>query len=146
VIDMYGAETSRKQEASRRPLPQLTPLSKPFWDFAAQSIFALQVCEDCGDTRLPPSPVCPRCLSENQAWKPSSGRGTLESWVDFHRAYWDGFKDELPYRVCLVRLDEGPIIISDLSGDQTKAKIGAKLRVTFEPLSEGILLPKFAVE
>lgn len=143
---MYGAGTSQKREARGRPLPQLTPLSKPFWDLAAQSIFALQVCEDCGDARLPPSPVCPRCLSENQTWKPSSGRGTLESWADFHRAYWEGFKDELPYRVCLVRLDEGPIIISDLAGDPAKAKIGARLHVAFEPLSEGILLPKFAIE
>ena len=111
-----------------------------------ESVFALQVCARCGDAHLPPSPVCPKCLSEDQAWKPASGRGTLESWADFHRAYWDGFKDELPYRTCLVKLDEGPLIISNLVGDDAKTKIGARLSVTFERLTEEIAIPKFALE
>ena len=74
------------------------------------------------------------------------GHGTLESWVDFHRAYWDGFKDELPYRTCLVKLDEGPLIISNLVGDDAKTKLGARLSVTFERVTEEIAIPKFALE
>jgi uncharacterized OB-fold protein len=129
-----------------KPLPRITPLNKPSWEFAARSIFALQTCDACGDVHVPPSPVCPRCLSEDQTWKPSSGRGTLESWVDFHRAYWDGFKSELPYRVCLVRLNEGPLFVSNLIGDQTKARVGALLHVMFEPATENIALPKFVLD
>jgi hypothetical protein len=132
--------------AYTKPLPRLTSLDKPFWEFAAQSIFALQTCDACGDAHVPPSPVCSRCLSANQTWKPSSGRGTLESWVDFHRAYWDGFNDELPYRVCLVRLDEGPLFVSNLIGDQTKVRVGARLRATFERATGEIVVPKFILD
>jgi uncharacterized OB-fold protein len=70
----------------------------------------------------------------------------LESWADFHRAYWDGFKDALPYRTCLVRRDEGPLIISNLIGDDAQARIGARLHVIFERVSVEIALPKFTFD
>ena len=143
---MDGNEASQRQDLYRKPLPRITPLNKPFWDYALQSIFALQVCVRCGDAHLPPSPVCPKCLSGGQSWKPSSGCGTLESWADFHRAYWDGFKEELPYRTCLVKLDEGPLIISNLVGEDEKTKLGARLRVMFERATAEIAIPKFALE
>jgi uncharacterized OB-fold protein len=95
---------------------------------------------------VPPSPVCPQCLSAKQTWNPASGRGTLESWADFYRAYWDGFKEELPYRTCLVKLDEGPLIVSNLVGDDAKPRIGARLRVTFERVTEQIAIPKFILD
>ena len=60
--------------------------------------------------------------------------------------YWDGFKEELPYRTCLVKLDEGPLIISNLVGDDAKTRIGARLRVMFERVTEEIVLPKFALD
>jgi uncharacterized OB-fold protein len=94
---------------------------------------------------VPESPVCPRCLSQAQDWRPASGAGTLESWVDFHRAYWDGFKDALPYRVCLVRLSEGPLFVSNLVGPQEGVRLGAPVRVVFTRLTEEITLPQFAL-
>jgi uncharacterized OB-fold protein len=74
-----------------------------------------------------------------------SGRGTLESWVDFHRAYWDGFKDDLPYRVCLVRLDEGPLMVSNLVGGDGACAIGARVHVVFDRVTDEVTLPKFAL-
>jgi uncharacterized protein len=130
----------------RKPLPVITPLNKPFWDFALDSVFAVQVCAACGDAHIPESPVCPNCLGVDQAWKPSSGRGTLESWVDFHRAYWDGFADELPYRVGLVRLDEGPLFIGSLVGEADKARLGARVHAVFERIAPEFALPKFALD
>jgi len=105
----------------------------------------VQVCGNCGDAHFPPSPVCPECLSDAQDWKPVSGRGTLESWVEFHRAYWPGFAAELPYSACLVRLAEGPLLISNLVGDTTSAKLGAAVHVVFETVTETLSLPKFAL-
>jgi uncharacterized protein len=147
-MDQYGSlprQTPQKQAAQNRPMPRITPLNKPFWDYARQSIFALQTCNACGDAHIPESPICPVCLGDDQSWQPSSGKGTLESWADFHRAYWDGFKDDLPYRTCLVRLDEGPLLISNLVGDQEGVAIGARVEVVFEPVNDEIVLPKFAL-
>ncbi len=126
-----------------KPLPNIDPLTKPFWDNAKEGKLVVQTCKTCRDNHFPPSPVCPRCLSTDQEWVPVSGRGTLESWVDFHRAYWDGFKEDLPYRVCLVRLEEGPLLISNLIGDSTNAKLGAKVEVVFDAVTETVTLPKF---
>jgi hypothetical protein len=65
--------------------------------------------------------------------------------VDFHRAYWGGFNDALPYRVCLVRLEEGPLLVSNLVGESATAKLGAAVHVVFEKVTEEITLPKFVL-
>ena len=45
-----------------------------------------------------------------------------------------------------MKLDEGPLIISNLVGDDAKTRIGARLRVTFERVTEDIVLPKFVLD
>lgn len=129
-----------------RPLPRITPLNKPFWDNTRNGVFSLHVCRKCGDRHIPESPVCPKCLSPDQAWEAASGKGTLESWVDFHRAYWSGFAEALPYRVCLVRLDEGPLFISTFLGSDAETRLGRRLRVVFEKITDEVTLPLFAPE
>lgn len=126
-----------------KPLPKIDELNRGFWDNARAGILSVQHCKACGDTRYPPSPVCPKCLSPDQDWLAVSGKGTLESWVDFHRAYWDGFKVDLPYRVCLVRLAEGPVMVSNLVGPSDNARLGAPMEVVFDAVTEDVTLPKF---
>jgi uncharacterized OB-fold protein len=126
-----------------KPLPKIDELNRGFWDNARAGILSVQHCKACGDKRYPPSPVCPKCLSPDQDWLAVSGQGTLESWVDFHRAYWDGFKGDLPYRVCLVRLAEGPVMVSNLVGPSENARMGAKVEVVFDAVTEDVTLPKF---
>jgi uncharacterized OB-fold protein len=128
-----------------KPLPKLTPLNRPFWQAAREGRLLMQKCTACGDIHFPPDPVCPKCLSDKQEWVPVSGRGTLQSWIDFHRAYWPSFDDSLPYRVCLVQLEEGPLLISNLVGDSENAKLGAPVHVVFDKVTEEITLPKFSL-
>jgi hypothetical protein len=45
-----------------------------------------------------------------------------------------------------VRLDEGPLVVSNLIGDDTMARVGARLRVVFERVSAEIALPKFTFD
>jgi uncharacterized OB-fold protein len=131
--------------AYAKPLPTIDHLNKPFWDAARERRLVVQTCTACGDAHFPPAPVCPACLSDAQEWKDAAGTGTLESWVAFHRAYWDGVRDDLPYDVCLVRLTEGPLLVSNLTGPTAAAKLGAPVRVVFEPVTETITLPKFTL-
>ena len=129
-----------------KPLPRVDTLTKPFWELAKDHKLAVQVCTECGDRHFPPSPVCPACLSKEQDWEVVSGRGTLVSWVQFHRAYWPGFTPDLPYDVCLVALDEGPMMISNLVGaTDGDAAVGARVEVTFEKVTDGFTLPKFTL-
>ena len=128
-----------------KPLPRIDTLNKPFWDAARQGKLLLQHCPACGDTRFPPGPVCPVCLAGDQDWVESAGQGTLESWIDMHRAYWDGFKDDLPYRVCLVRLAEGPLLVSNLMSPAENPRIGAAVKAVFDAVTGDVTLPKFAL-
>ena len=126
-----------------KPLPKIDPVNQGVWDNAKAGKLSVQSCKACGDKRYPASPVCPKCLSSDQEWVSVSGKGTLESWVDFHRAYWDGFKEDLPYRVCLVKLAEGPVMVSNLVGPSDNAKVGAAVEVMFDAVTEDVTLPKF---
>lgn len=142
---MYGDGSSAHLTPGGKPLPVITPLNAKFWAMTRQSVFSLQTCGACGHQHVPESPVCPQCLSADQDWIPASGDGTLESWVDFHRAYWDGFKAELPYRVALVRLAEGPLFIANLLDDGRTLRAGLPVRVGFNKVTEEITLPRFAL-
>ena len=128
-----------------KPLPKLDTLNKPFWAGAKDGTFLLQHCPACGDTRFPPGPLCPKCLSGDQTWIEASGKGTLESWIDMHRAYWDGFKDDLPYRVCLVRLEEGPVVVSNLVDKTDNLRMGAPVKVVFDAVTDAVTLPRFTL-
>lgn len=140
---MYGDGSKSNLTTGNKPLPVLTPLNRGFWENTRRSIFSIQTCQFCGHQHIPESPVCPQCLGDDQEWEAVSGIGDLESWVDFHRAYWDGFHAELPYRVCLVKLREGPLFVSNLVGSQEKLRHGAEVRVVFRPVTEEITLPVF---
>lgn len=88
----------------------------PMWASMERGALALQCCDQCNTFRYPPAPVCPECLSETATWKPVSGKGSVLSWVIFHRKYFD---DHIPpYNSVAVRLEEGPIIVSQLKGDE----------------------------
>ncbi len=126
-----------------KPLPRLDPLFRPFWEHAQAGRLVVQTCDSCGDRHFPPSPICPVCNSDGQSWTPVSGRGTLESWIAFHRAYWSGFQPDLPYDVCLVRLAEGPLLVSNLLGGTEGAKLGAAVEVVFDHVTDTITLPKW---
>lgn len=60
--------------------------------------------------------------------------------------YWGGLNDALPYRVCLVRLAEGPLLVSNLVGSSDAAKLGAAAHVVFERATDDVTLPKFALD
>jgi uncharacterized OB-fold protein len=130
-----------------KPRPSIDPISRGFWENCRRGVLSVQRCDDCGHMHYPGSPVCPRCLSSRQSWAPVSGRGKLVSWVRFHRAYWDSFRADLPYLVCLVRLEEGPLMLSNFaSGTAGEPPIGAAVEVMFEAVDDDLTLPKFCIQ
>jgi uncharacterized OB-fold protein len=128
-----------------KPRPHIDAVSRGFWEHARGGRLAMQTCDACGHVHFPGSPVCPNCLSSEQTWQPVSGRGSLESWVAFHRAYWPGFVAAVPYDVCLVRLAEGPLLVSNLVGGGTRT-LGAAVHVVFDEVDHDLTLPKFALD
>jgi uncharacterized OB-fold protein len=130
-----------------RPKPLFDNWNRPFWDAARQGRLVLQRCEATGQCFFPPAPVSPFTGRPEFAWIEASGKGELWSYVVFHQGYFDGMNDELPYPVAMVRLDEGPFLLTNLHDmPLAAARIGMRLRVRFPGGPDGLLLPQFGPE
>jgi uncharacterized OB-fold protein len=128
-----------------KPFPPLNDLNRPYFEAGGEGVIKLQNCCNCDNTWFPPSEHCPRCLSQDIAWKAVSGRAKLWSWVVMHQLYFKSFKDELPYTVAFVELEEGPFIMSTVVDiDRSELKVDMPLEAKFVPAQEGTWLPVFA--
>jgi uncharacterized OB-fold protein len=127
-----------------KPLPTLTEENRPFWDGCREGRLVLQRCGGCGHVRYPISRFCPSCLSEKTSWTEMSGRGTVFSYIVFHRAYHPGFKADVPYNVALVQLEEGPRLFSNIVGTPNDAvRIGDAVEVVFDAATPEVTIPRF---
>lgn len=115
-----------------KPRPIVDELNAPFWQACAPDTgeprLLLQRCRDCGGLRCPPEKLCPACGCGDFTWQAASGRATLWSWTRIHKAYLPGF--DPPYTACLVKLDEGPVIVSALT-DETGLTPDLPLHLVF---------------
>jgi len=132
------------EEPSPEILPRLIEEDVPFWEAARNHEFRMQQCGDCDHVVWPPGPVCPECWSDDLEWVELSGRGEINTWTVFHRAWLPDFEDDLPYNVVEVELAEGPRYVSNLlKCDNEDIYRGMPVEVVFEDLTEEITLPKF---
>ncbi len=127
-----------------KPVPVPSEDSRPFWEATRDGELRLQRCADCGAFRFPPGVLCPECGSASAEWKALSGRGTVYSYVVFHRAYHPAFAQDLPYAVACVQLEEGPRLLSNIVGiEPARIRCDMPVEVLFEKVSDEISLPKF---
>ena len=127
-----------------KPLPVITPENKPFWDACKAGELRMQQCTDCRHIRYPINLVCPRCLSSGAEWVRLSGRGTVFSYIVFHQVYHAAYKDDVPYNVAMIQLEEGPRMFSNVVGVPNDAvKVGDPVEVLFDPVTPEVSLPKF---
>jgi uncharacterized OB-fold protein len=127
-----------------KPRPRIGPDNEPFWEGCRAHRLMLPTCEECGKPHLPPGPVCPFCLSDRVAWRQASGRGRISTWTIVHKEWFAAFKNDLPYNVIQVELDEGPRLTSSLVGD-AKPAIGQRVEVVFDDVDDTLTLPRFRV-
>ena len=86
--------------------------------------------------------MCPKCRSLEKEWSPSSGKGTIHSWVTYQEAPHPGFK--APYSVVLVELEEGVRLVSNLVDVKPEEiTMGMPVEVVFDQVTEEMVLPKF---
>lgn len=126
------------------PLPEPSELTRPFWEGCRQGELRVQRCDDCGRRFFTPLPACPACLSRNWAWVASSGAGTLYSFTVVRRPARPD--RPVPYVIGLIDLDEGWTMMSNVVDcDPDRLRCGARVAVRFQPLSDEIVLPMFAL-
>ena len=129
-------------EIAATPKPVALIHDAPFWQSINDREMRLQRCADCQEWTYPSAPICPRCSSENSSWERINGTGEILSWVVFHKTYLPAYP--APHKVIAVRLDEGPIIISNLEGAEPEGSwIGHKVSLCYTEMPDGVLLPRF---
>lgn len=127
------------------PGPTRTALTAPFWTAAAEGRFILQHCRDCERWVFYPRRLCPHCWSPRLEWREASGRAKLETWSMIHRPGHPGWEPAAPYAIGIVRLSEGPTMLSHIlvAGPQLHmplkarfTRVGAETLPCFEPANE----------
>jgi len=104
------------QDQAVRPVPIVDESSKPFFDAAADAVLLLQRCDICHAYLWPLREICTECLSTDLSWAPSTGKGSVHSFVIMHRLFHPAFQEDVPYNLTVVQLDEGPRVTSIIRG------------------------------
>ena len=112
----------RKNPVRRTPQMNLPPWGRSrvamgLTVAAAEGRFELQVCDDCGAVQYPPREACGACVSPRLKWRAQSGAGELLASTTLHHSNDLFFRERLPWRLGLVRLDAGPTLMVHLHGD-----------------------------
>jgi uncharacterized OB-fold protein len=130
----------------RRPTPVPTPATEPYWEAAKRKILSIQRCTGCGKLTHPPVQQCPDCRSSSFDWIESSGRGAVYQFTVTHERLVAGFEHAVPYACVLVELQDQPrvFVLANLIGaPASAARIGLPVKVDFEPIDDGFVLPQF---
>ena len=123
----------RKNPVLRTRLPTLPPgarsrIALGLTAAAALGRFELQQCKDCGTVQYPPREACQKCLSTRLLWKTQDGKGELLAQTNLHHSNDLFFRERLPWRLGLVKLDCGPTVVAHLhEAAKTKVVIRAML-------------------
>lgn len=124
--------------------PPVSEASKPFWEATKSKELHLQWCRDCNRAVHYPREACPNCLGSNLEFRPSSGVGEVYAVSVMHRPGNPAMADKIPYAVAIVELEGGARMMTNVEGmPAMDVKVGQKVKVTWEELSDGRHLPIF---
>jgi NAD(P)-dependent dehydrogenase (short-subunit alcohol dehydrogenase family)/uncharacterized OB-fold protein len=135
----------RKNPVLRTRLPTLPPAARSrvalgLTAAAAQGRFELQQCRDCGAVQYPPRESCQSCLSIRLSWRVQSGAGELLAATVLHHSNDLFFRERLPWRLGLVRLDRGPTVVAHLHGAVPDAPARVRVAARLDRAGQAVLV------
>ncbi len=135
----------RKNPVLRTRLPTLPPAARSrvalgLTAAAALGRFELQQCLECGTVQYPPREACQKCLSIKLAWKTQSGEAELLASTVLHHSNDLFFRERLPWRLGLARLDSGPIVVAHLHADVPPAPSRLRIAARLDRAGQAVLV------
>ena len=124
------------------PPPYPNSATAPYWEAARGGRLLLAWCEDCAAPFLYPRAVCPHCWGSNLSWRQARGSGVIEGAVDVYRPGHPAFRQDVPYTCAVVRLEEGPRLMTNLDAAGRSFHTGDRVEVSFRERA-GYSLPVF---
>ena len=127
----------------RKQLPLVTSSDGPFWEGARRHELMAYKCMNCG-TLYYPAIHCVSCARPSMEWVRVSGRGSVYTFAIYHRAYHPAWKGDVPYNVAWIRLEEGPLLLSNVVGCKNEELfVDMPVEVVFDDLPGEGTLPRF---
>jgi uncharacterized OB-fold protein len=132
------------EKIAQRPLPEITPLTEPFWSALREHKLVVQRCDACGTLRFPPEAGCFACGSMESSWAEMSGRATLWSWTVGYPPLLPFFAERAPWPVAVVQLEEGPRLVTNIVDVPVEAyAFGLPLVADYEDVADDVTLVVF---
>ena len=129
---------------SGKRFPQPSSETQHYWQGCHEHELRIQHCRDCGNYQFYPRIICTSCMSQAVDWIQTEGRGEVLSYTIITRAVSEGYAADVPYVVALIKLQEGPCMMSNvINCPHEEVSIGMPVSVVFEDWSEEISIPKF---
>ena len=127
----------------KKQLPAVTSLNKPFWEAARRHELVAYGCSNCG-TFYSGVTDCIVCDNPHMEWVKVGGRGQVFTFCVFRQSFHPAWQDDIPYNVAYVKLDEGPLLISNIVDcPDEDIYVGMPVTVVFDDITENITLPMF---
>jgi uncharacterized protein len=125
-------------EEWRKPLPVIDEVNGAYWSAAAEGRLLIQECPHCHHRQFYPRALCTRCGGEPE-WLECSGRGTVHTFTVVRQMGMRPFRDELPYVVAMIELEEGPRMMGNVTGcDPDAVRIGLPVEAYFVRAAEDV--------
>jgi uncharacterized protein len=120
--------------------PAVSPDTAFFWEGTAAAELRIQRCDECGELRHPPGPMCLACGAARPGYVVAAGTGEVYSYVVQHHPPLPG--KQLPIVVALVALPEGVRMVGELLGvSRERVRIGLPVRVEFVRIDDALTMP-----
>jgi uncharacterized OB-fold protein len=122
--------------------------TQPFWDAALEGRLTAPRCTNCGTFVLPPEPFCFECQGTAFEWVDLPGTGTVYTFTVVRHALSPHLADVVPYASGIIDLDgtQGAgcrLIANIVDCDPESVRIGDKVQVVFDRVSDVFALPRF---
>jgi uncharacterized OB-fold protein len=124
-----------------KPLPLLDNVNEEYWQAARAGRLLIQECTECGHRQWYPRAMCTQCAAEVE-WLETTGRGTVHTFTVIRQQGLPPFRDELPYVIVMVELDEGPMVFGSMPDtDPDAVAIGTPVEVYFAAAADDTGIP-----
>ena len=127
-------------------LVETTPDSEEWWEGCRRRQFLLQRCSSCGRHQFYPRALCTSCGSAELEFVPGGRSGIVYSFSTIYRGEHPVLGT--PYVVAIVRVNEGPMVVTNLVGRgvQERVACGDAVHLQWMAAADGRNVPVYALE
>jgi uncharacterized OB-fold protein len=120
--------------------------TQPFWDAAKAHSLVAPRCRACGSFRMPPTPFCHNCQSQETEWVQLEGTGHVYTYTVIRHPTVPALNGHVPYVLALVEFDDAPgirLLTNIVDCDPDTIRSGQSVEVAWDDVSDEATVPRF---